>query len=126
MYGLSGWDEDYVILSHKYQTQGYYYGFDCQGKNFGFGLFCYNLFWWNSSFFKGIVKKWMNPQDKTRALTTPVVSIRFNWWKAFIWIILLKLDDDNLCKYVVQRDAYKTSMLCLEPKPTPILGVCRA
>ena len=37
-----------------------------------------------------------------------------------------KLDDDNLCKYVVQRDAYKTSMLCLDPKPTPILGVCMA
>ena len=68
----------------------------------------------------------MNPQDKTRALTTPVVSIRFNWWKAFIWIILLKLDDDNLCKYAVQRNAYKTSMLSFEPKLTPKLDVCMA
>ena len=51
----------------------------------------------------------MNPQDKTKALETPVVSIGFELWKAFILIILLKLGDDNLCKYVVQRDAYKTS-----------------
>ena len=68
----------------------------------------------------------MNPQDKTRALKTSVVSIGFELWKAYILIILLKLGDCNLCKYVVQRDAYKTSMLCQEPKPRPKLGVCTA
>ena len=61
------------------------------------------------------VKK-MNRQEKTRASATPVVSIGLDGWYALILIIWLKLGDDNLCKYVVQRDAYETLMLCLEAK----------
>ena len=58
----------------------------------------------------------MNPQDQTKALATPVVSIGLECDK-----VLVKLNDDNLCKYVVQRDAYKTVMLCFQPKPNTYL-----
>ena len=44
----------------------------------------------------------MNPQDQTKALATPVVSIGLELFT------LLNLDDDNLCKYVVHRDSYET------------------
>ena len=48
----------------------------------------------------------MNPQDQTKALATPVVSIGLEW-EVLLLFTWLKLDDDNLCKYVVQRDGYK-------------------
>ena len=44
----------------------------------------------------------MNSQDQTKALATPVVSIGLELFTR------LKLDDDNLCKYVVQRNSYET------------------
>ena len=50
----------------------------------------------------------MNPQDKTKALETPVIYIGFELWKAFILIVLLKLGDDNLYKYVVHHKKTKS------------------
>ena len=58
----------------------------------------------------------MNPQDKTSDLASPVVSIGLDWDSGINFNYFTKIDD-NLCKYLVQRNAYKTVMLCIEPKP---------
>ena len=73
------------------------------------------------------------PKDITMALTTKVrtldlASFVIIYLSETCWLVKRTSykNNDNLRKYVVQRDAYKTSMLCLEPKLTPNLDVCMA